>query len=86
MPKIKVTYSLDAETVELLERVSRRWGVSKSEALRRAVQVAAIVEESDPRSDVVAALAELQERLGLDDEKAERWINEIRAERRASRP
>ena len=31
---IKATYSLDPETVRLLERVSRRWGVSKSEARR----------------------------------------------------
>lgn len=41
IPKIKATYSLDPETIALLERVSRRWGVSKSEALRRAIQALA---------------------------------------------
>ena len=36
IPKIKATYSLDVETVRMLVHMARRWGVSKSEALRRA--------------------------------------------------
>ena len=35
---IKSTYSLDAGTVRLLEGLARRWNVSTSEALRRAIQ------------------------------------------------
>ena len=38
IPKIKVTYSLDVDSVRDLEELARQWGVSKSEALRRAIQ------------------------------------------------
>jgi hypothetical protein len=83
---VRATFALDPETADALDRLARRWGVSKSEALRRAVNVAAVVEDADPRSDVLAALTELQERLGLDERTADRWIAELRAERSASRP
>src|SRR3972149_5141084 len=39
-PKVKTTYALDAETVQALERMARRWGTSKSEALQRAIRAA----------------------------------------------
>jgi hypothetical protein len=88
MAKITVrsTYALDPESVDSLHRLSRRWGVSKSEALRRIVHAASVVEEADATSDALAALGELQELLGLDEQKAEAWIREIRTEREASRP
>ena len=47
---MKTTYALDVETVRTLERVARRWGVSRSEALRRAIRVAA--RDAGPASDV----------------------------------
>jgi hypothetical protein len=34
---VKSTYSLDVDTVRELDAVARRWRVSKSEALRRAI-------------------------------------------------
>jgi hypothetical protein len=37
---VRATYALDPETVGTLERLARRWGVSKSAALRRAIQAA----------------------------------------------
>lgn len=83
---VRATFALDPETAESLDRLAQRWGVSKSEALRRSVAAAATVEEADPASDALAALTSLQERLGLDAAKAERWIARIRAERRAARP
>lgn len=88
MAKITVrsTYALDPETVDSLGRLSRRWGVSKSQALRRIVNAALVVEEADATSDALAALAELQALLGLDEQKAKAWVREIRAEREASRP
>jgi hypothetical protein len=58
--------------------------VSKSEALRRLVNAASVVDEVDAASDALAALGELQELLRLDERKAEAWIREIRAEREAS--
>ena len=83
---VRSTYALDPETVESLDRLARRWSVSKSEALRRIVHVASAVEEVDAASDALAALSELQDLLGLDERRAEVWIREIRAERRAGRP
>lgn len=83
---VRSTFSLDPETADSLDRLARRWGTSKSEVLRRAVGAAAAAEEADGPAGALAALRALQERLGLDDAKAERWIEELRAERRGARP
>jgi len=82
MPKIKVTYSLDAETVELLERVSRRWGVSKSEALRRAIHAWATGPAG--KDQATGVLDRLQKAAGVDAGAAARWQRRARAERRAA--
>ena len=82
---VRSTFALDLETAESLDRLAQRWGVSKSEALRRAVAAASTVEGADSASDAQAALKALQERLGLDKSKAEAWARSIRAERRAQR-
>ena len=82
---IRSTFALDVETAESLDRLADRWGVSKSEALRRAVAAAATVEGADAASDAAAALEALQKRLGLDAEKAEAWVASVHAERKASR-
>jgi hypothetical protein len=42
---IRTTVAFDPATVARWERLSKRWGVSKSEALRRALEAA---EEKDP--------------------------------------
>jgi hypothetical protein len=67
---IKSTYSLDVETVEALEAMARRWRVSKSEALLRAIRL--------------AALDDLQSTLDLDRESATSWGQSARTERHAS--
>ncbi len=80
---IKNTYSLDVETVRDLEEMARRWGVSKSEALRRAIRATA--KENLPGSpDALAALDALQQRLTLDPAKARTWSRRAKNERRAS--
>ena len=80
---IKSTYSLDVETVRTLESLARRWDVSKSEVLRRAIRAAA--EEKSPRAKrKLEALRQLQasvKRRGVD---LTAWEREVRAERRAS--
>lgn len=81
---IKATYALDVETVDTLERMARRWSVSKSEALRRAVRAAAA--EEDRSCLPVERLDQLQRSLALDPAKAKAWIDEIHAERRAGTP
>lgn len=83
---VRSTFALDRETVDSLDRLARRWEVSKSEALRRVVNVATSVEDIDASSDALAALDELQRRLGLDEQRAEAWILRIREEREAGGP
>ena len=73
MLSIKSTYSLDPETVEALEEMARRWRVSKSEALRRAIRAAAR-KVSPEGNDALKALDELQESLALISAKARAWI------------
>ena len=80
---IKATYSLDPETIRSLERMARRWDVSKSEALRRAIRNAASADAGPSGSDAIAALDELQGKLGLDEGATERWSRSIHLERAA---
>lgn len=77
---IKATYSLDPETVRVLDQVSRRWGVSKSEALRRAILASARLPADDTNTRI-AALDRAQAALQLDAGAADAWVEEVRAER-----
>jgi len=81
---IKTTYSLDVDTIRALESLARTWAVSKSEALRRAIKAVAGQELAGVESDGVQALGELQQTLGLNADKARRWEQRIRSERRSS--
>ena len=83
IPKIKATYSLDPETVRAIERLARRWRVSKSEALRRAIRAAAGSGPTEAKQ-ALAALDRLQRLLSLTPSGARRWLGTARAERRAS--
>lgn len=76
---IKSTYSLDPVTVQTIGDMARRLGVSKSEALRRAVRMAA-----GRDTDAIAALDELQHALGLSDGDSRQWADRSRKERHAS--
>ena len=80
---VKSTYSLDVETVRQLEGLAKRWNTSKSAALRRAIQSAAKQARSDG-NEALDALDRLQSLLGLDQETAGRWADEVRRERRAA--
>jgi hypothetical protein len=91
--KIKATYSLDVEAVEGLERLAKVWDVPKSEALRRAIAMAA-EQCADGNSQATALLDEIQRcmelgsggsgSVGSAKDLAERWLAESRAERTAS--
>lgn len=85
IPSVKATYSLDVETVKALERMARRWSVSKSEALRRAIRAAADGDVSDGGRHL-ARLDELQRKLALDTAGASRWVREVKAERASCSP
>ena len=79
---VKTTYSLDVRTIEALERMARRWKVSKSEALRRAIREAS-EKDSEPE-DSIKALERLQASVRLSAGASRRWQNRVRAERRAT--
>ncbi len=81
---IKTTYSLDVETVRTLEKMAQHWNVSKSEALRRAIRVAAAQGLPEKGHTALAALDQLQRSLALDAAAAARWKNAARTERQAS--
>ena len=86
IPKIKATYSLDAETTALLDKLARRWAVSKSEALRRIIRAAGSASESDktqgnPR---LSAFDRAHQSLGLTERVAAVWERQVRSERKAS--
>ena len=79
---IRSTYALDVDTVRTLEETARRWGVSKSEALRRAIRAAA--GRAPEPNEVLAALEALQESLGLSSARAAAWARRTHLERRAA--
>ena len=83
IPKIKSTYSLDVETVRTLESLARRWDVSKSEALRRAIRAAA--GEKSPRArEKLEALRKLQASVKARGVDLAAWEREVRATRDAA--
>ncbi len=77
---VRSTYSLDVETMRRIENLARRWDVSKSEVLRRAVRMA---DEQTAVSERVAAFKQLQATVNLTPGKADAWVDRIRAERDA---
>ncbi len=80
---VKTTYALDLETVGALDALARRWNVSKSEAMRRAIRASASVHEVNVPPEPLQALDELQKVLALAPAAAARWSSQVRAERRA---
>ncbi|HJU10367.1 MAG TPA: ribbon-helix-helix protein, CopG family [Candidatus Binataceae bacterium] len=80
--RIKSTYSLDVETVRKLDSLAAQWHVPKSEALRRAIDLA--VSDQATRDDSpLRALDELQKNLKmrLGRQQIESWAAETRRER-----
>ncbi len=80
---VKSTYALDLETVRALDEMARGWGVSKSEALRRAIR-AARLEPASGTPTALAALDELQRSIGLASVTAGSWEKKSRGERHAA--
>jgi predicted transcriptional regulator len=77
----KSTFSLDAATVERLNRLARRWQVSKTEVLRRAVAGASDAEDATV-AERLAALDKLQcwvEDRNIDTNE---WLDTIKNGRR----
>lgn len=81
IPKIKVTYSLDVDSVRDLEELARQWGVSKSEALRRAIQREA---RRQPKrvTEALQALDNLQASVRASGIDLAQWERDLKSERR----
>jgi hypothetical protein len=79
---VRATYALDPETVGTLERLARRWGVSKSAALRRAIQAAG--GRRGGADEALRALDSLQESARLSGDEADRWASQARTARRSA--
>jgi hypothetical protein len=71
--------ALDVETVRKLERVAAQWKLSKSEVLRRAIDLVAR-EPPATVSSRLQALDELQKTLKLTPKQAGNWEREVRHE------
>ena len=80
---IKSTYSLDIESIRVLEALAQRWNVSKSEVLRRAIRIAAR-EEGPGNATTLDALARLQRPLRERKVDVAQWGRALKAERRAT--
>ena len=83
IPKIKSTYSLDVETVRTLESLARRWNVSKTEVVRRAIRAAA-GEKSQRVQEKREALRQLQDYVRRHNIDVAAWEREVRATRDAA--
>ena len=70
---VKTTYALDVETVRRLDDIARRWNVSKSEALRRAIRAASVETPAEGLTPI-QALDRVQRSLCLAPERAARWV------------
>ena len=80
---IKSTYSLDVASVRALQDLARRWQVSKSEALRRAIRNEA-GRQTATGADALAALDQLQASLRSRDVDLEQWARQVESERQAA--
>ena len=80
---IKSTYALDVESVRALEDLARRWGVSKSAALRRAIRSEAS-RQPVKGGAALAALDQLQASLRSRNVDLEQWALDVESERRAA--
>lgn len=78
--------ALDQMTIGCLDLLAKKWGVTKSEVMRRAVK--RIKEEEDMKDQCpkpLQALDWLQNGGGMTVEEAETFRDEVRAEREGKR-
>ena len=83
IPNIKSTYSLDVESVRVLEALAQRWNVSKSEVLRRAIRIAANGDYPE-RGTTLEALDQLQSSVRERRIDLEKWARDVKSERQAT--
>ena len=71
---VKVTYSVQPGTAQRVQELATKWGVPKSEVIRRVVEDAAKTEAIAPRLTPLQALEELMSTASpLTDGEVARW-------------
>jgi len=81
---IKSTYSLDVDSVRTLEALARRWNVSKSEVIRRALRIAAMTGDDTEGEVALEALSRLQDTVRERGVDLRGWARDLDAERKAA--
>lgn len=83
---VRTSMSLDTGTLGTLDTLAKRWSVSKSEVMRRAVRhLKEEADSEDARPSPVAALDWLQGGGGLTLAEGEDFKKAVQAERKAKR-
>jgi hypothetical protein len=82
MPMIKATFSLDELSIAKLRRLAHKWQVSKTEALRRALDKADKSEVGPSAADKIAAFRALQRDLHARGVDFDAWQKTIALGRR----
>ena len=77
-----MTLELDAATADVIEHLAHAWGVSKEEAVKRAVAEAEAAASDSGTSNAVDAFKQLQKRLKLTPEQAAAWQAAVHEARR----
>ncbi len=78
----RTTFALDDATAQRLKRLAIRWNVSQAEVVRRAVAHSEQAEEPS-KPDPISMLRRLHESGGgIDPARAEKWMAEIRENRK----
>jgi predicted transcriptional regulator len=78
----RTTFALDETTAHRLKRLAARWQVSQAEVVRRSLEQAEKLTESQ-KPDPIALLRRLHEKgAGLDRKKADAYLAEVYEDRK----
>jgi hypothetical protein len=79
---IKSTYSLDSTSIDRIRHLAKRWQISKTEVLRRALQIASQHEMAASPEAKIVALRRLQKKFCEAGVDFDRWKRDTKRGRR----
>lgn len=77
----RTTFALDKTTAQRLKRLASRWKVSQAEVVRRSLEQAEKATQPE-KPDPIALLKAYHAKGGLNPQRAQKWIAEIRDDRK----
>ncbi len=80
---IRSTYALDADTAQIIRRLSRNWGVSQAEVIRRSVRLATTHTDAVVSSPAEVVAHYREHEPPRDWAETRRLVDEMRAQRHA---